>query len=217
MKLSGNPRNQPPPLPPLPDVVLASQSLGRRTLLEKLGLRFRVAVARLDEDLITERNLIKTLEKRAAAKASEVTGNPRVYHLAEDRPTLVIGADSMAILGKRAFGKSRNREQAKVMLKSLMGRTHLFTTAVKLVLWEQNRVKKIWEKTVATKVTLRKLPAAELESYLTRYDFSRFAAGYTLNETPWDLVTKIDGSYTNVIGLPFEVLLPALRTLKIIL
>ncbi|MCL4200678.1 Maf family protein, partial [Patescibacteria group bacterium] len=41
-------------------------------------------------------------------------------------------------------------------------------------------------------------------------------AGYALNETPWDLVTKVDGSYTNVIGLPFEVLLPVLRTIKII-
>ncbi len=56
----------------------------------------------------------------------------------------------------------------------------------------------------------------ELESYVARYDFTRFAAGYSLNETPWDLVTKVDGSYTNVIGLPFEVLLPILRTIKII-
>ena len=57
---------------------------------------------------------------------------------------------------------------------------------------------------------------AEIESYITRFDFTRFAGGYALNEAPWDLVTKIDGSYTNVIGLPFEVLLPILRQLKII-
>jgi septum formation protein len=78
-------------------------------------------------------------------------------------------------------------------------------------------VKKTWEKTVISKVTFRKLSTIELDSYITRFDFTRFAAGYSINEAPWDLVTKIDGSYTNVIGLPFEVLLPILRTLKIII
>ncbi len=216
MKLSLNTKNQPPQPPPLPEVVLASQSLGRRTLLEKLSLGFRVAIARIDEDSIVDLKPVKTLQKRAEAKVNEIIKNPRVYQIREDRPSLVIAADSMAVIGKKTFGKSRDREHAKEILRALMGRTHHFVTAMKIVLWEENKIKKTWAKTVSTKVTMRKMTPTELDSYISRYDFSRFAAGYALNETPWDLVTRIDGSYTNVIGLPFEVLLPILRSLKII-
>ncbi len=215
MKLSFSSRNQ-PEVPLQPDVVLASQSIGRRSLLEKLGLRFRVAVTRLEEDKIVDANPIKTIQKRASAKSQEVINNPRIYMIPEDRDVVLIAADSEAIVGKKSYGKAVDRDDATRILKDLMGKTHTFTTAVVITHLAMGKVKKTWTKTVTTKVTLRKLSGPELESYVTHYDFSRFAAGYALNETPWDLVTKIDGSYTNVIGLPFEVLLPILRTLNII-
>lgn len=186
-------------------------------LLEKLGLRFRVVVSRVDEDAISDRDALKTIKLRAAAKAKEVVGHGRVYSLPETREALIVAADSMAIIGKKTFGKSVDREQTREMLKSLMGRTHIFATAVTIVLFDGTKVKKTWEKTVKTRVTMRKLTPVEIDSYVSRFDFTRFAAAYAINEAPWDLVTKIDGSYTNVIGLPFEVLLPILRQQKIIL
>lgn len=205
------------PLPPPPiDVVLASQSIGRKMLLEKLGIRFRVAHTRVDEDILTSKDPLTLIKKRATAKADEVARHPRVYTLSEEFKTLVITADSMAILGKKAYGKAQNRNDAREIIKALMDKTHAFTTAVVVTLFEGHSPKQKWEKVVTTKVTMRKLSAPELESYVTRYDFTRFAAGYALNETPWDLVTKIDGSYTNVIGLPFEVILPILKKLEII-
>lgn len=207
---------EPPPPPPI-DVVLASQSVGRKALLEKLGLRFRVAHTRVDEDAIHHPDPMTTLKKRASAKADEVARHPRVYTLSDEHRSLVITADSMAIIGKKSFGKARDRDDAREILKALMGRTHTFVTAVIISYFVGHEVKQKWEKVVSTRVTLRKLTAPELESYVTRYDFTRFAAGYALGETPWNLVTKIDGSYTNVIGLPFEVLLPILRKLEIII
>ncbi|MCX6792209.1 MAG: Maf family nucleotide pyrophosphatase [Candidatus Gottesmanbacteria bacterium] len=203
--------------PPLPDVILASQSIGRRMLLEKLGLRFRVVVSRVDEDAISDRDPLKTIKLRAAAKAREITGHSRVYSLPETREALIVAADSMAIMGKKTFGKSVDHEETREILKSLMGRTHVFATAVTIVLFDGIKVKKTWEKTVKTRVTMRKLTPVEIDSYVSRFDFTRFAAAYAINEAPWNLVTKIDGSYTNVIGLPFEVLLPILRKEKIIL
>ncbi len=217
MKLSFASKNAPPPEPPKPDVILASQSIGRRQLLEKLGVRFRVAVARIDEDKIVDKKPETMIKKRAAAKALEVANHPRVYSIPEERESLIVAADSMAILGAKTFGKSTDRENTREILKALMGKTHSFTTAVHVILMQGEKVKKTWEKSVTTKVTFRKMNATEIESYITRFDFTRFAAGYALNEAPWDLVTKLDGSYTNVIGLPFEVLLPILRSLKIIL
>lgn len=206
---------EPPPPPPI-DVVLASQSVGRKALLEKLGIRFRVAHTRINEEAIRHPDPHALLRKRAAVKAEEVAKHPRVYNLSDEHRTLVIAADSMAIIGKKAFGKSADREDAKRILKTLMGRTHTFATALVVTFFQGHTPKQKWEKVTQTRVTLRKLTAPELESYVGRYDFTRFAAAYALNETPWNLVTKIDGSYTNVIGLPFEVLLPILRKLEII-
>jgi septum formation protein len=77
-------------------------------------------------------------------------------------------------------------------------------------------VKKSWESLTKTKVTMKKMGPTEVDEYVSRYDFARFAAGYSINEAPWDLIKAIDGSYTNVIGLPFEELLPILRKLEII-
>lgn len=208
--------NQPPPPQPV-HIILASQSIGRKQLLEKLGLRFRVAVARIDEEAITDRDPLIMLKKRAAAKLAEIIDHPRVYQISDIAKTVVIAADSMAILGKKTFGKSRDRDHAKAMLKTLMDRTHTFVTAIAIAVFDGGSVKKKWEKVAKTNVTLRKMNSTELEQYVARYDFTRFAAGYALNDTPWDLVTKVDGSYTNVVGLPFEVLLPILRTLKIII
>lgn len=216
MKLSFASRNKEEKHFP-PEVLLASQSIGRKMLLEKLGIRFRTTVTRVNEDTIVEKDPITMLKRRASAKAAEVLNSPTVFDLAQEGETLLIAADSMAIIGTHTFGKACDRADATRILKFLMGRNHTFATAVTLVHIKDRKEVKRWEKVVKTRVSLRKLSAAELELYISRYDFTRFAAGYALNETPWDLVTKIDGSYTNVIGLPFEVLLPILRQLKIII
>ncbi|OGG35618.1 septum formation protein Maf [Candidatus Gottesmanbacteria bacterium RIFOXYB1_FULL_47_11] len=215
MKLQFTRKGQDLP-PPLPDVILASQSIGRRMLLEKLGLRFRVAVSHVDEDAIVDRDPIKMIQRRAEAKVNELVAHQRVYSIPDARESLIVAADSMAILGKKTYGKSADREGSRTMLKALMGRTHVFATAIAIVLFDGTKVKKSWAKTVKTRVTMRKLSPVEIDSYISRFDFTRFAAAYAINEAPWNLVTKIDGSYTNVIGLPFEVLLPVLRSLKII-
>lgn len=217
MKLQFTRKGDIPETPPLPDVVLASQSIGRRMLLEKLGLRFRVAVSHVDEESIVDRDPYKMMRRRVEAKMKEIVTHARVYNIPETRQSLIITADSMAVVGKKTFGKSKDREDSRGMLKALMGRTHVFATALIVVLYDGIKVKKTWEKTVKSRVTMRKMTPAEIDSYISRFDFTRFAAAYALNEAPWDLITKIDGSYTNVIGLPFEVLLPILRQQKIML
>jgi septum formation protein len=206
-----------PIVPPPTQIFLASQSVGRRMLLEKLGITFRVVISHVDEDKFTDKDPLKTLKIRAEAKLNEIVGHPRVYAVPEEGKSIIIAADSMAILGKKTYGKSLEREDAKEILKDLMGKTHVFATAIAIAYLEGHVEKKRVEKTVTTKVTMRKMTGPEVDSYVARYDFTRFAAAYALNETPWDLVTKVDGSYTNVVGLPFEVLLPILKKYEIIL
>ena len=198
------------------NVTLASQSVGRKMLLDKLGIRFRVVVAHVEEEDIVDPDPLVMIRRRAAAKVDEIINNPRVYGIATEEKSLVIAADSMAIMGKEVFGKSKDKDGAKEMLRRLMGRTHVFATAVNAVYVVSGVEKRRTAKIIKTRVTMRKMTPAEVESYVARYDFTRFAAAYAINEAPWHLVTKIDGSYTNVIGLPFEVLIPILRNLKIV-
>ncbi|MCX8009177.1 MAG: Maf family nucleotide pyrophosphatase [Patescibacteria group bacterium] len=198
------------------EVILASQSIGRRTILEKLGIRFRVIVSHVDESQIIDKDPVKMLQRRAIAKADEIVNHDGVYSLSSTAKSLIIAADTEAILGRKAYGKAENKDHAKEILKALMGRTHTVVTAVSIVLFEQGKEIKRWNKTAETKVTLRKMNSTDLELYVSRYDFTRFSAGYALSETPWDLITKIDGSYTNVIGLPLEILLPIFKAYDVV-
>ncbi len=215
MNLSFSRRSDEPIIPPT-HVLLASQSIGRRQLLEKLGVRFRVAVTQVDESTITDKDPIKLVKRRAAAKLQEVITHPRIYTISEEAKNIVIAADSMAIVGKKIYGKPVDRDDAKRILKELMGRTHTLVTAVAVAHLEGTKLIKKWEKEVITKVTMGKIKPADMETYVTRYDLTRYAGAYAINDTPWDLITKVDGSYTNVIGLPFEVLLPIFRQLEVI-
>jgi len=215
MNLSFRPQNILPEDRPI-QVILASQSVGRKGLLEKLGIIFRTLITHVDEDAIVNKDPYKTIKARADAKAQEVVKNPRLYNLPTEGRVLVIAADSMAVLGASTYGRTQDKEETKTQLKALMGKTHIFATATCIVFMNNGIVKKTWGNLFKTKVTMRKMLPAELEAYVNRYDFARFAAGYSINEAPWDFIRKIDGSYTNVIGLPFEELLPILRKLEII-
>lgn len=214
MNFSPRPSTEPIVYPT--EVILASQSVGRRMLLEKLGIRFRTIVTHVEEENIVDKDPIKTLQRRAIAKADEIVKHPRVYAVSENAKSIIIAADTEAIIGKKNYGKAQDRNDAKEILKELMDRTHTVVTAVSIVLFDKTQEVKRWNKTYETKVTLRKMASAEVDLYVTRYDFTRFSAGYALTETPWDLITKIDGSYTNVVGLPFEILLPILKTYDVI-
>jgi septum formation protein len=204
-------------LPPPTHIILASQSIGRKNLLEKLAIRFRVAVSNVDEEKLVSPDPVKTVKIRATAKLDEIINHPRVYLLDDKAKNLVIAADSLAYIGKKTFGKPTDRENAKAIIRDLMGKTHTLVSAVAVAMMEPGgKISKRWEKTVSTRVTIRKVSLPELDIYAGRYDFTRYAAAYSINECPWDFITKIDGSYTNVVGLPFEVILPILRNLEII-
>lgn len=213
-----------------PTIILASASIGRKGLLEKLGVPFEVKISAIDEEAIIDTDPYTMLEKRARAKAEDVVKilskksdgfsqslfqkNPRGSK--NNSSYLIIAADSMAIVGKETFGKSKDKTHAKKMVKRLMGKTHVFATATSIIYIQKSKIVNRWDDLSKTNVTMRSMTESEIDQYVTRYDFRRFAAAYTFNETPWDLITKIDGSYTNVIGLPFEVVLPIFRKLNIL-
>jgi septum formation protein len=216
-----------------PRLILASNSIGRKQLLEKLGVEFQVIPSQIDEDIIIHTNQIKMIQMRAKAKGEDVCKrlafsklafskkysskqNSKRYTL-DARCYLILAADSMAILNGKTYGKAKTKLEGKKLLEDLMGKTHDFVTATSIIFKSLKSPKLLkWNHVTTTRVTLRKLTSQELDSYVSYFDFTRFAAGYAFNEKPWDIVTKIDGSYTNVIGLPFEIVLPIFRQFELV-
>ena len=191
----------------LPLIILASSSIGRKQLLERLRIPFTVIPSTVDEDAITHDDPMETIRLRARAKIQDIiTHNPQLT-----THNLIIAADSMAVYKGKLYGKPKDNEDARRMLGILMGQTFQFFTHTVMILG-----KKQWEQTVETAVTFRKMSNSEVDLYLKTYDVTKFAGAFATELAPWDLITKIDGSFTNVIGLPFEAILPVFINLGIL-
>ncbi|MFN3485502.1 MAG: Maf family protein [Planctomycetota bacterium] len=174
--------------------ILASASPARRKLLR--GFRFRVVPSGVRE--VRRSSLRATCLANARRKAAAVARRfPNTW---------VLAADTMLEFRGRLYGKPRSRAAAERLLRRLAGRTHVIGTAFVL----QKNTFRI-ERFVRSRVTLRENPP--LGKILLRYDPTRFAGGYALKPRRDPLVARVEGSVTNVIGLPMEELEPLLRNL----
>ena len=175
--------------------ILASASTSRKKLLK--GYRFRVVPSGVRE--VRRKTLQATCVTNARLKADAVS---RRF------PTdWVLAADTMISYGGRIYGKPRDRKAAVRLLRSLSGQTHTLGTGVVL----QKGSFRIL-KYVTSKVTLHDAPP--VEKIVARTDPTRYAGGYAIREKNDPLIRSIQGSRSNVIGLPMELLEPLLRKLQ---
>lgn len=175
--------------------ILASASPARRKLLK--GYRYRVVPSGVRE--VRRRTLRATCLANARRKAAAVARRfPNTW---------VLAADTLLEFQGRLYGKPRTRVAAERLLRALAGRTHVIGTGVVL---QKNRFR--IERFVRSRVTVRENPP--LEKILSRYDPTRVAGGYALKPRRDPLVARVEGSVTNVIGLPMEELEPLLRNLE---
>ena len=175
--------------------ILASASLSRKKLLK--GHRFRVVPSGVRE--VRRKTLQATCVTNARLKADAV---------ARRFPTeWVLAADTMIGYGGRIYGKPRDRKAAVRLLRSLAGETHTLGTGVVLQKGSFRIVK-----FVTSKVTLHDDPP--IEKIVARTDPTRYAGGYAIRQKHDPLIRRIDGSRSNVIGLPMEFLEPLLRKLE---
>jgi septum formation protein len=179
-------------------LILASASPARRALLREAGVRFEVVPSRLPEIAGRGRSLDKTVLLNAARKARSVA---RRF---PDR--WVLAADTLIEYQGRIYGKPRDRKRAVAVLSKLSGRTHRLSTAVVL-----QRGRRVIRKIERTRVTLRALPPERIRRLIRRPE--KLAGGYAIRRGRDPLVESIRGSFTNVVGLPMEVVMPILRRL----
>jgi septum formation protein len=169
-------------------LVLASASPRRRDLLGQLGLTFTVAAADIDETPRPGEPAADYVLRLAREKARTVAArHPEAW---------VLAADTTVALGAELLGKPRDAAEARAMLSRLSGRTHEVHTGVALAgRAEASTV-------VATRVTFRTLSAEEIAWYAGTGEPLDKAGAYAVQGRGGFLVARVDGSPTNVIGLP---------------
>ncbi len=174
------------------DLYLASASPRRRELLQQIGVRFSLLSVTVDE----------------TPKANET---PRVYveRLARDKALKgwlasrnkaglpVLGADTTVVLDDRIMGKPDGAKASIDMLQRLSGRTHTVYTAVAVV--HQDRIE---SQVVSSHVSFRELSLQECQRYWETGEPTDKAGSYAIQGYGAVFVSKIEGSYSSVVGLP---------------
>lgn len=186
-------------------LILASASPRRRELLARLGLPFDVRPSGIEETLdpgVPARALAAAL---ARAKARD-TGN--ALRVAGEGPALILGADTLVVLDGRPLGKPATREEARAMLRALRGRHHEVVTAVALLGVPCGR--ELGE-TVTSQVLMRPYDDDEIDAYVATGEPDDKAGAYAVQGIGGRLVTRIEGCYTNVVGLPLRTTAELLR------
>ncbi len=110
---------------------------------------------------------------------------------------LILSADTVVAVGRRILGKPKDAAQAAQFLMLLSGRRHRVITGVALRLGD-----KVWSKQVETVVKFKRLSDVELSAYLRSNEWQGKAGGYAIQGIGGAFIPSINGSYTNVVGLP---------------
>lgn len=184
----------------LPPIILASASPRRAQLLREMELDFVILPARTpesDHQFMTPREVCQLNAYRKARLIAK-----------QNPDALVIGADTEVVLGARIFGKPANRAEAGHFLRDLQGHDHEVITGVCLIHLRRHREKLF---AVGTRVFFRPLGDADIEAYLGKINPLDKAGAYAIQEHGDLIIEKIEGSHSNVVGLPTEALGEALE------
>jgi septum formation protein len=172
-------------------LILASKSPRRRDLLAQAGLVFTVIPSTVHEDRAATTSPKTHVRQLAEAKAREV---------AQRYPeSWIIGADTEVVINGTVLGKPGNPDEARQMLERLSGRTHRVLTGYCILSARQNRS---FSETVETHVQFKSLSEAEIHWYVNTQEPYDKSGGYAVQGMGAVLVKRIEGSYTNVVGLP---------------
>jgi septum formation protein len=173
-------------------LVLASGSPQRRAILGDLGLDFEVRVSDVAER--DEGAPVAVAAENARRKALAVAG--------DGTGELVVGCDTLVATGHQIWGKPPDESAARATLRHLSGCTHEVVSGLALVCDGEVR-----EATETTLVTFRELDEQTIDWYLSTREWEGRAGGYAIQGRGAVLVSRIEGDYLNVVGLPVAALL----------
>jgi septum formation protein len=180
-------------------LVLASCSPRRAALLAEAGFEFETVSPRVQEKLDIGLTLRELTLWNAIRKGMSV---------AQIHPDKVIlAADTLVALGNEIIGKPPNLDEAAKMLRRLSGQTHEVCSAVFVYQQTTGRSAAFYE---LSRVRFHRLSSATIKSYFSKVDPLDKAGAYAAQSIGAEIIAEIDGSYTNVVGLPMEQTVAAL-------
>ncbi len=188
-------------------LILASASPRRRELLAQSGVEFEVIPPSPQAEcgLCTGESPPEMVLRLARAKCMDVV--PRVQSRAEQVPLAVLGCDTVAVCCGQVLGKPRDRQDAARMLRLLSGREHFVFSGVCLHLLPEGHTELALDKTA---LKMDPLTQEQIEEYLDTGLWEGKAGAFGLQDRPgW--LHIVQGSESNVVGLPLERVLPLLR------
>ena len=175
-------------------LILASSSPRRRQLLAETGRQFEVIDPPIAEPADCGGDLSPAQQAEALAyfKASSVAR----LHPGQ----CVLGADTIVAVGGKILGKPADSDRAREMLRLLSSTRHEVITGVAMVMYPDRRL----IASDRTYVTMREMSADEIEHYIASGEWIGKAGGYAIQETGDRFIDRVDGSFSNVVGLPME-------------
>lgn len=189
-------------------IILGSSSPRRKDILDMMGVKFKVVKPIVDEDSIRAKFDIKNGDdKNELVKELSYS---KLKSIEKDFSSdTILCADTLVFLGNEALGKPKNREDAKRMLRELLGKTHEVITGVSIK--KDGEVRTF---SVETKVKFREsseLISRLIEEYVESGESDGKAGAYGIQDSGALFVDSIDGDYYNVVGLPIDAVLGVLK------
>lgn len=185
-------------------LVLASQSPRRRELLQQAGYEFQISLVKVSEIFDESLNPPQVASHLATVKARACLDQHK--HL-NSPGYLILGADTIVCTADQILGKPQDTREATDFLRRLSGKTHNVITGIALL---KSGSTEAWSGAVTTAVSFRDLSSAEIAAYVASGEPMDKAGGYGIQGGARAFVSKIEGSWSNVVGLPLERLEEAL-------
>jgi septum formation protein len=181
-------------------LILASGSPRRRELLDQVNLKYQVVRADVDETAYANESADQYVSRIALRKAQRVAGDP-------DCQLPVLAADTAVILDGEILGKPGNPGSARQMLEGLSGRTHEVFSAVVLVHVNGEEYRRL----SVSCVTMAAMEPAWLDAYCRLAEPLDKAGAYAIQGLAAQWITRLEGSYSGVMGLPLFETMELLR------
>ena len=178
-------------------LVLASRSPRRNELLRAAGFTFEIRVADVDESILEGESPESYVRRLAEVKAAAVAMNTG---------EMILGADTTVAVGDEILGKPDDAEHARRMLEKLSGRRHVVYTGVCL-----RTAGWMHTESSATGVWFDPMEPAEIDAYIRSGEPFDKAGGYAIQGLAGRYIRRIDGSYSNVVGLPVDLVYRMMR------
>ncbi len=188
-------------------IILASKSIDRFELLNRTGIPFEVLVSDIDEEKFKKRISDPILLVKELAKAKLLNVKDKLSE--RNSQALIIAADTVVELNGVIIGKAKNPEEAFKIIKNLVGKTHNLITGIAITNTDDPKIVVDYDTTSVEFITLSD---AEIENYVKTNEWKGRAGAYSLNDKASLFISKINGSSSNVIGLPMHKIYEILKT-----